>query len=300
MPNYRLRIGGDPGPVSWSIPDSDTLYSGRNLTTEIATGIPSGAVYYASPDLLPGQTLELDGTTLNLVGDSTVPTVDDSVSGSPEDTISARDVVIEVMDAPLAFCNHIRNGSVIGVYGYGQADTRIWYAIQDLARDGDIFEISPGALTDNFTNGTGIPSSYLDNAILKVNQSVTIRNMTGRGRWRLVPEGTAVPDLTGIVILGPSDIAGTGWDYTPTTAGRRKTIVIEGFDMVDQFGSSSDGIRMRNGAGCWSSQYTSTNSSPRCLCFNRSRCYIDIYATRGVYSYCGVWSIFLDNPRFFC
>lgn len=248
MPNYRLRIGGDPGPVSWSIPNNDTLYSGRNLTVELATGVPSGAVYSASPDLLPGQTLELDGTTLNLVGDSTVPTVDDSVSGSPEDTISARDVVIEITDTPLAYANHIRNGSIIGTYGYGYAQP-IWYAIQDLARDGDIFEISPGALTDTFTNGVGIPSSYLDNAILKINQSITVRNMTGRGRWRFVPEGVTVPDLTGIVIFGPSDITGTGWDYTPTTAGRRKTIVVEGFDMVDQFGTSSDGVRLRNGAG---------------------------------------------------
>lgn len=238
--------GATPLGLTWTIADASTLNTGRNTTTQLATDVPSGAVFYASPDLLPGQRLELatDGTTLNLVGDATVPTVDGAASGSAIDAISARDVVIEVMDSPLAVANHIRSGSIIGTYGLGQAEP-IWRAVQDYARDGDIIEISPGAVAPNIDYGVTVPSGYLEGAILKVNQSITVRGMAGRGRWSLLPAG-ATPGSTGVLILSPSDITGTDWDYNP--AARRKTVVLQDFDFTNWGLTAGDhGVKIRTG-----------------------------------------------------
>jgi hypothetical protein len=233
--------GGTGTGVVWQFSDGATLSTGANSTTGLATGIPSGAVVQVSPDLLPGQTLQVSGTLLEMVGDSAVPTVNGDSPNSAIDYISARDIYIEVMDSPLAVANHIRAGSIIGTYGLGQAQ-KIWYAVQDLAQDGDIFEISPGAVAAGLSLGVDVPSSYLSKAVLKVNKSITLRGMTNRGRWSLLPstfDSVDAATFNGILILSPADIAGTGWDTTPTTEGRRKTIVISDFSF-NNWGQNGD------------------------------------------------------------
>lgn len=168
-----------------------------------------------------------------------------SAADAPAVRIS-RTWVIEVMDSPLAVANHIRNNSIIGTYGLGQAQ-QIWYAVQDLAQDGDIFEISPGAVAAGVSPGQ-VPNGYLESAILKINKSITLRGMSGRGRWSLLPPSfTLATNFSGIVIISPEDITGTDWDTTPTIQGRRKTIVISDFDFTNWGDTGSDhAVKMRS------------------------------------------------------
>lgn len=200
-----------PGGFDWSITDASTLSTGRNTTTQIATNLPAGAVAYASPDLLPGQRLVLDGTTLNLVGDATVPTVDGAAAGSAVDAISARGVVIEVIESPaIATIVNVTRGIT---YEWGanytgrtgnQAVNR-WNAVMAEANANDIIEVSPGAIqgpggTTNYWNG-------IDSTILAIWKPITLRGMTGRGRWRLYPNRDfATQSPNGITIFAPNEI----------------------------------------------------------------------------------------------
>ena len=267
-PNISAGTGTNDSPTSlvWQFADASTMYTDLSTSETLATGVPTGAVFYASPDLLPGQTLEQTGDTLSLVSDSTLPDVNGDTAGSMLDTVSDRDIIIEVMDTELAVANHIRASSIIGTYGYGQAQP-IWYAVQDLAQDGDIFEISPGAITDDLTLGVGVPSSYLEKAVLKINKSITLRGMTDRGRWRLLPSSftpTDADNFSGVLILSPGDITGTDWDSDPTTEGRRKTIVVQDFDF-DNWGTtgSDHAVKLRSPTEVtdWSQIHTSVTFS---------------------------------------
>lgn len=252
LTNAGTPISFTSGVFTWQFSDSATLTTGANTTTPLAINLPAGATYYASPDLLPGQTLSVTGSTLNLVGDSTVPTVNGSTAGSPIDTISARDVVIEVMDSPLAIANHIRSGSLIATYGAGQSSS-IMYAIKNYTQDGDIIEISPGATCaslDSSNTPSGQTNGYLEGSGLLIFNSLTLRGMTGRGRWRLFPPsinlaGTA---YSGIVIAEPAQVGG-----------KNLTVTVQDFDITDQTGDTRDAysFRVRNdSAQAWSSYHT--------------------------------------------
>jgi hypothetical protein len=149
---------------------------------------------------LPGETLSLAGSTLSLVNDSTVPLVGGSQPGSVLDTISDRDHYIEVMDADQATARILRTGELFGA-GQSGSNRNIQYAMTRM-QDGDTLEISPGAI---FIPGNVDGSQYLEAGCFHIWKSCTVRNMTGRGRWRLGPKSsTSLPGYTGIVIREPN------------------------------------------------------------------------------------------------
>lgn len=217
-----------------------TVTAGRNTSTVLATGVASGATIYASPDLLPGVTLQLSGSTLSAVGDATVPTVDGSSSGSAKDAISARDVVLTVAESPAIAT--IVNVTQSITYAYGTNYTgrtgglavNRWNAVMTECNAGDVIEISPGYIHGQDTDAANYYSQNLDSAMLAVWKPCTIRNMSGQGRWK-IREGTGWLSAarSGIVVYAPAEISARG------------TFVIEGFD-IDNFGTDGFGVRVRN------------------------------------------------------
>lgn len=244
-----------PPPVAgsdWTFADGATLHTGRNRSTPLRTGVAAGSFCYPSPDLLPGQTLQLKGGTLSLVGDATVPTVNGDVAGSALDAISARDVIIEVIESEHAVAQNMRTGIR---YGFGQPGNRI--NIQraiEAAQDGDELQISPGAI---YIPGSGDGSTYLEGAMLAVYKGLTIRNIPGRGRWYLAPKGVPYLDgLSGLVIREPSQTYSNAGDSS--TANPRKTILIEGFDFFNWGRNGDDlGVKVRSGTGSWANYHAS-------------------------------------------
>lgn len=193
-------------PPQWSIDDGDDISTSRNADFVMATGVLADSHCYASPDLLPGQSLELDSTTLSIVSDATVPTVNGDDSGSVLDLISAREIVVEAIDASHlhAQAQNMRTGTM---YGRGAAGSRvkIQTAIAE-AQDGDTIQISPGHIYRDSTDGSG----YLEGAMLAVYKSLTITNVPGRGRWKLAaPDVPYVDGRSGIVIWEPAQTYAT-------------------------------------------------------------------------------------------
>lgn len=224
------------GSLQWQFADGATLNTGRNTTTALATGVPAGSTAYAWPGLLPGQALQISGTTLNLVGDSSVPTVNGDSAGSGVDFASDVDQRIVVVDSPYATIRLIRAGSLIGTYGKGQSTPTTWWNAMFAAQDGDVIEISPGAINAseadcaNYYNG-------LDSCGMAIVRGVTIRPIDEPG-WRLFPEGATIADnRNGICIYHPFD----GGEISG-----RLTISIQGGNLVDQFKTNGCGIRIRN------------------------------------------------------
>lgn len=246
---------------AWTFSDGATQARGRNTTTALRTGMAGTEWVSASPDLLPGERLSISGGTLSIVADSTTPTVDGSASGSLLDTISARDVVIEVIDTAdqHATAQNTRTGTM---YGRGAAGARIniQKAIEE-AQDGDTLQISPGAI---WLPGNGDGTGYLEGAMLAVYKSLTLTNVPGRGRWSLAPPGTAASatdNLSGIVIWEPSQTYATsGNTGTAGATNPRKTIVLEGFDFSNWGRTAADlGVKVRSdsGASAWTGYHAS-------------------------------------------
>lgn len=242
---------------AWVISDNATQNTGANQSLTLATGVTT-ETYYVSPDLLPGQTLEESGGVLSLVGDSTVPTVNGDDPGSPIDEISARDIVIEVMDNPIAT---IRNATQDITYEYaatgswpshdGQATNR-WNWVIGQANAGDVIEISPGAAQAVIADAANYHSNSIDSCGLAVLKPLTIKNMDGRGRWRVWPADVASLESNRNAI-GVFDRLGM-YDTT------RTDIVLEGFDLTDQFLSGASGVRLRSPVaveGSWASDHAS-------------------------------------------
>lgn len=242
-------------PPQWSIDDGDNISTSRNADLVMATGVLADSHCYASPDLLPGQTLELSGTTLSIVSDATVPTVNGDDGGSVLDLISAREIVVEAIDASHlhAQAQNMRTGTM---YGRGAAGYRnkIQSAVLD-AQDGDTIQISPGHIYRDSTDGSG----YLEGGMLHVYKSLTITNIPGRGRWQLAPPAVPYVDgRSGIIIREPAQCYADSGDTS--TANPRKTIVIEGFDFSNWGRNADDlGIKVRanSGASSWSDYHSS-------------------------------------------
>jgi hypothetical protein len=182
-----------------------------------------------SPDLPPGRTVVIAGN-----GDLSI----ESAADAPAANLH-RPWVIEVLASPIATIFNRTQGTTFGKNYNGTN----WFQCIDAAADGDVIEISPGAINAteadcaNYFNG-------LDNSGMVVVKGVTIRNIPGRGRWRLFPAGTTVgASRSGITIFAPSDL--TGYPFP-----LRKTIILEGFDITDQFGANRDayGLRIRQGS----------------------------------------------------
>lgn len=228
------------GSFTWQQPsvEGGTINTGRTSQLSLAVNVPTNISYYASPDLLPGQSLQLSGTTLYLVGDSTVPTVNDSDSGTANllNRISDRDVVIEVMDSPYATIQNSRTGTtyptqaglwnrLLGVFGSTQGEVL----------DGDTLFISPGAIHQTEADMNNYPSGSLGGAMLALYRRINLRNFPGRGRWTIFNGELANQprNAGGIGIYAPEDIGGQG-DFT-----------IEGFQF-DNWGQtgSACGIRV--------------------------------------------------------
>lgn len=250
-----LTISGSPITLSvasytWQFADLATLNTGINTITNLAVGLQGTEDVYAYPDLLPGQTLSNSGGSLNLVGDATVPTVGSTVGGTPKDIIANQSQRtdngwrIEVMDSPIAQWNVIRSGSIIGTYGKNVGAGTTWYnCMRDIVQDGDTVEITPGAINATEADCTGYFNG-LDNAGMAIFRGVTIRNMAGRGRWRLFPLGTVVgASRSGITIYSPTDLK-------DEPGNPRKSFTVQGFDLTDQIGANRDayGFRVRQGA----------------------------------------------------
>ena len=219
---------------AWAFADAATQTRGRNMTTVQATGVPAGAVCTVSPDLLPGETLELDGSTLQIVGDYTVPTVDDT-----------RDVVIEVVESPAVAT--IVNVTQSITYPYSSSYTgrtgsqaaNRWNAVMHEAAVNDIIEVSPGAIHGASGDLTNYWSNNLDSSMLAIWKPVTIRGISGRGRWWLYTDDTyASADINGITIYAPGEIdAGRG------------TFALSDFSFGNWGPNSSNkGIRIRSGS----------------------------------------------------
>lgn len=254
------RVGSRASPGSggsvvadsfaWAISDNATQNTGADRSLVLATGVPSGAVYYASPDLLPGQTLEESGGVLSLVGDSTVPTVDSASADPAIAAIAERDIVIEVMDSPLARARNLRyplvwwgqgeSGAIDGLTG---GRSRLSNVLSTSAAtypciSGDTIEISPGAVAESpvISATSGQSSCYLP-----VRCSVTIKNIDGRGRWQLLPdgvdrlEGTAYDAVSGIAVSSPSQ----------AHLLERIDLTVQGCVMMN-YGKGAHAIRMHN------------------------------------------------------
>jgi hypothetical protein len=240
------------GAFAWQFTDGATLFPVASQSIALATGAPAGATFYASPDLLPGQSLSLVGSTLSLVSDSTVPVVDGSTPVL--ETISDRDIVIEVMDTEQATAQIMRTGEMFGA-GQAGANKNIQYAITRM-QDGDTLQISPGCIYIP-GNGDGA-SNNGDNAMLQVWKGCTIRGVPGRGRWRLAPQSTPYIDgISGLVIMEPAACYSNVGDTAQ--ANPRKTIVVQDFDF-NNWGRNGDdsGIHIRaDGSVSWNSFHAS-------------------------------------------
>jgi hypothetical protein len=232
----------------WQFDDDDTLYPNASTSQVLATGVPDDVTYYASPDLLPGQTLELVDGVLSLVSDSTLPTTD-----------STRDVVIEVMDPYYATATNLRTGQV---WGHGQSsapldDLPYGYArLVDVFKPdgaspfqgGDTIEISPGYICnpDHFDVSPG-GANYRygllfdggSGGFINIAGDCTVRNISGRGRWKFFPPGY-VGHSNCIAIHRPAVSMVPG---SSTTTGNRNVVSISGFDLTGWI-SNGCGIRL--------------------------------------------------------
>jgi hypothetical protein len=215
-------------------------------TTRIASGA-SGMSVQVSPDLPPGRSLALSAE-----GEVSVV----SAADSPVVTID-RPWVIEVMDSPIAT---IRNVTQNITYEY--APTGSWPAHDNQARNrwnwvigqahaGDIIEISPGAAQAVEADSSNYHSNSVDSCGLAVLKPLTIRNMSGRGRWRVYPaDATFADNRNGIGVFLRAEM----YDHT------RTDIVLEGFDLTDQFLTNAVGVRMRSPypvEGSWADDHAS-------------------------------------------
>lgn len=153
---------------------------------------------------------------------------------------------IEVLASPLAT---MHNRTLDKTYGKAHNGTT-WVQCMLEARDGDLIEISPGAINQSEADTLNYYSNNLDSCGMTILKGVTIRNMPGRGRWRLYPARTTfASNRNGIGIFSPLD----GGDISG-----RLTISIEGFDLTDQFGPFGVGVRMRSrDFGNWSGYHSS-------------------------------------------
>jgi hypothetical protein len=234
---------------TWIGPDVIATSPGSAVT--LATGLPAGALCSATPTLLPGQALQVSGTTLQLVSGSTTPLVDGSTPGSYLDTVSARDIVIEVMDSVVSpmirrvTAGRYKEYPSDGDYSHYAYPGR-WNTLLREAIAGDEFEVAPGcihAIAQDFQNQT--MNSVNDGGLLTIDTPIgAIRNMPGRGRWSLYPGTEVNTDVTrsasGILLIEPEIIGG------------RANLTIEGFEF-DNWSQSGFGVRVRE-------NYTSTSS----------------------------------------
>lgn len=154
----------------------------------------------------------------------------------------------------LAVAQNMRTGRM-----YGYTETGDYRHIQQAmvdAQDGDVIQISPGAI---FAPNTGDGSSYLENGMLHVWKSVTLMGIPGLGRWRLAPSDVPYVDLwTGLVIREPFQTYSDSGDHTRGNS--NKTIVIQDFDPSNWGRGSADlGIKVRanNSPASWADYHAS-------------------------------------------
>jgi len=218
-----------PGTFTYQLAAGETQAFAAGSTIKIAGGAV-GMFAEVSPDLPPGRSLAVAGN-----GDVTVTAAPDAPPANLH-----RPWVIEVMNTEQATARILRTGELFGA-GQAGGNKNIQFAMTRM-QDGDILEISPGAI---WIPGNGDGSFYLEGGCLHVWKSCTIRNMPGRGRWRLAPRSTSyVNNYSGIVIREPNQTYSDVGDNTRSNP--RKTIVIEGFDF-DNWGitDADSAVRMR-------------------------------------------------------
>lgn len=161
---------------------------------------------------------------------------------------------IKLVESELATAVNMRTGAN---YGPTEAGPRrnIQQAVVE-ARDGDLIQISPGAI---WAPGLGDGSTYLEAGMLHVWKSLTISNFPGKGRWRLAPSSIAYVDgWSGLVIREPNNSYSNSGDTLRSDP--RKTIVIQGFDF-DNWGRKGGNfgvrIRVNSGSGTWDHAHAS-------------------------------------------
>lgn len=211
---------------AWQIAPDQPILLPAGTSTVVATGAV-GMTVQVSPDLPPGRTLSVSNTgEVSIVSGSNAPGVD-----------IRRPWVIDVMDSPIATIINVTKGVT-----YPPADGN-WNTVMAAASHGDVIHISPGAVhkspadMSNYFNG-------LDTCMLAIWKGLTIRNIPGRGRWRLY-NGTdlMLGGKSGIVIFEPAAIEG------------RYPFVVEGFE-YDNWGQNGDSngfkIRQNDPKRSWS------------------------------------------------
>ena len=194
-----------PGDFAWSFADLSTVQFARNTTTVLATGVPAEHQAQVSPDLLPGVAVSVASTEVRAVGDSTVPTVDTSVSGSLEEAVAIRDRRIEVIpNAQLATLVNATKGITYS------ASSNNWNTMMAAADHGDTIEISPGYVHATQSDMSNYFSNNIQGALLAVWKAVNLKGMADRGRWRLFGSDNILTDTGrnagGIVIYSPADL----------------------------------------------------------------------------------------------
>lgn len=196
----------------------------------VATGALPSMSLEVSPDLPPGRTL-----TRSANGDVVI----ESAPDAPPANLHRR-WIIEVLEGEAATAKILRTGELFGP-GQSGRNKNVQHAMERM-RDGDVLEVSPGAI---WVPGNGDGSQYLEGGCLHVWKSCTIRNVPGRGRFRLAPRSVDfVSNASGIVIREPNQTYSDEGDTQRSNP--RKTIVIEGFDFDNWGVTDSDfGIRMR-------------------------------------------------------
>ncbi len=215
--------GQAPGSFTVQLTANQTSLWPAGSTSLIASGA-QGMIADSSPDLPPGRTLGISTTGQVLIkATADAPPVD-----------IKRPWVIEVKDSPIATIFNRTKGKT---YGKTYNGTN-WYQCMEEANDGDLIEISPGAINQTVADCQNY-FYFLDNTAMTISKGVTIRNIPGRGRWSLFAAGVTIPSsLSGITIFSPTALEG------------RKSFTIEGFNIVDQFGIDRDayGVRIRGDA----------------------------------------------------
>jgi hypothetical protein len=239
--------GTAPGTFTYQLAATESSAFPPGTTTRIATGA-AGMVVQVSPDLPPGRTLSLASNgDVNVVAESGAPQAD-----------LHRPWVIEVMESPIATVVNVTKGIT---YPYaatgnwprhdGQAANR-WNWVIGQASAGDIIEISPGAVQAVIADAVNYHSNNLDSCGLAVIKPLIIRNMPGRGRWRVWPAG--------VVGLEANRNAIGVFDTSSMYDTTRGNIVLQGFDLTDQFLTDAVGVRLRSPVpvvGSWAKNHAS-------------------------------------------
>lgn len=236
------------GAFAWVISDGQALTTYAGQPTPIAINA-AGLYARVDPDLPPGHTLELNGSTLNVVAAADAPSYIDV----PENW------VFTAQDQAFATATNMNTGLSYGWgvpaeswYGFPEGPARVSAAFQTEyhdhrftalglptrppLQDGETILITPGSV---LRDPSHVYAFSTEATILGIGASVTVDRYPGHGRWsfRHPSWPVSTSNSNGITIASPD----------PGEANRRLTIRVSGFEMKDWGqGAGVYGVQIRD------------------------------------------------------